>query len=55
MDAAFSMEFLARHEYVLLVGPARVGKSFLARALGYSVVRAGYTARFIHAATSSGP
>ena len=34
---------------MLLVGPAGVGKSFLAQALGYAAVRAGYTVRFIHA------
>ena len=49
LDAAFSLEFLDRHEHVLLVGPAGVGKSFLAQALGYSAVRAGHTVRFIHA------
>ena len=49
LDAVFSLEFLARHEHVLLVGPAGVGKSFLAQALGYSAVRAGHTVRFIHA------
>ena len=49
LDAAFSLEFLDRHEYVLLVGPAGVGKSYLAQALGYAAVRAGHTVRFIHA------
>ena len=49
LDAAFSLEFLARHEHVLLVGPAGVGKSFLAQALGYAAVRAGHTVRFSHA------
>ena len=39
LDAAFSLEFLAKHEHVLLVGPAGVGKSFLAQALGYSAIR----------------
>ena len=34
LDAVFSLEFLAKHEHVLLVGPAGVGKSFLAQALG---------------------
>ncbi len=33
----------------MLVGPAGVGKSFLAQALGYAAVRAGHTVRFIHA------
>ena len=49
LDAVFSLEFLDRHEHVLLVGPAGVGKSFLAQALGYAAVRAGHTVRFIHA------
>ena len=49
LDAAFSLEFLDKHEHVLLVGPAGVGKSFLAQALGYSAVRAGHTVRFSHA------
>ncbi len=49
LDAAFSLQFLARNEHVLLVGPAGVGKSFLAQALGYAAVRAGHTVRFIHA------
>ena len=30
LDAVFSLEFLDKHEHVLLVGPAGVGKSFLA-------------------------
>ena len=49
LDAVFSLEFLAKHEHVLLVGPAGVGKSFLAQALGFTAIRAGYTVRFIHA------
>ena len=49
LDAVFSLEFLAKHEHVLLVGPAGVGKSFLAQALGYAGIRAGYTVRFVHA------
>ena len=49
LDAVFSLEFLAKHEHVLLVGPAGVGKSFLAQALGYAAVRSGHTVRFIHA------
>ena len=49
LDAVFSLEFLSRHEHVLLVGPAGVGKTFLAQALGYSAIRAGHTVRFLHA------
>ena len=49
LDAVFSLEFLDKHEHVLLVGPAGVGKSFLAQALGYSAIRAGHTVRFSHA------
>ena len=49
LDAAFSLEFLSRHEHVLLVGPAGVGKTFLAQALGYPAIRAGHTVRFLHA------
>ena len=49
LDAVFSLEFLDKHEHVLLVGPAGVGKSFLAQALGYSAIRAGHAVRFIHA------
>ena len=48
MDAVISLEFLAKHEHVLLVGPAGVGKSFLAQAFGYAAIRAGHTVRFIH-------
>ena len=48
LDAAFSLEFLARREHVLLAWPAGVGKGFLAQALGYAAVRAGHTVRFIH-------
>ncbi len=49
LDAASSLEFILKHEHVLLVGPAGVGKSYLAQALGYAAIRAGYTARFVHA------
>ena len=49
LDAAFSLEFLDKHEHVLLAGPAGVGKSFLAQALGYAAIRAGHTVRFSHA------
>ena len=49
LDAVSSLEFILKREHVLLVGPAGVGKSFLAQALGYAAVRAGYTVRFVHA------
>ncbi len=49
LDAAFSLEFLDKREHVLLVGPAGVGKSFLAQALGHAAVRAGHSVRFSHA------
>ena len=49
LDAAFSLQFLARNKHVLLVGPVGVGKSFIAQALGYAAVRAGHTVRFVHA------
>ena len=46
LDAAFSLDFLRRHEHVLFVGPVGVGKSFLAQALGYAAIRAGYSVHF---------
>lgn len=49
LDAVFSLSFLARHEHVIMCGPAGVGKTFLAQALGYAVVRSGNSARFIRA------
>ena len=49
LDAVFSLEFLTKHEHVLLVGPVGVGKSFLALALGYAAIRSGYIVRFVHA------
>ena len=49
LDAVFSLDFLERREHVLLVGPVGVGKSFLAQALGYAAVRAGYSVRFTRA------
>ena len=49
LHAVFPLEFLSKHEHVLLVGPAGVGKTFLARALGFSAIRAGHTVRFLHA------
>jgi DNA replication protein DnaC len=43
------MDFLNRHEHVLLVGPVGVGKSFLSQALGYAVVRTGHSVHFTRA------
>ena len=31
------------------MGPAGIGKGFLAQSLGYAAIIAGYTARFVHA------
>jgi DNA replication protein DnaC len=49
LDAACSLDFVQRHEHVLLVGPVGVGKTFLAQALGYAAIRAGYAVRFMRA------
>jgi len=49
IDLVFSLEFLNRHEHVLLVGPVGVGKSFLAQALGYAAARTGHNVRFTRA------
>ena len=49
LDTVFSLEFLQRHENVILVGPVGVGKSFLVQAIGYAVVRTGHSVRFIRA------
>ena len=46
LDTVFSLEFLQRHENVILVGPVGVGKSFLVQAIGYAVVRAGHNVAF---------
>jgi len=49
IDTVFSLDFLNRQEHVLLVGPVGVGKSFLAQALGYAVVRTGCSVLFTRA------
>jgi DNA replication protein DnaC len=49
LDTVFSQEFMQRHENVILVGPVGVGKSFLVQAIGYAVLRAGHSVRFIRA------
>jgi DNA replication protein DnaC len=42
-------QFVARHENVLLVGPAGVGKSHLSQALGHRACRAGHSALYLTA------
>lgn len=42
-------QFVARREFVLLVGPAGVGKSHLAQALGHRACLAGYTVQYVTA------
>ena len=49
LDAVFSLDFISRHEHVLLAGPVGVGKSFLAQAIGYAAVRAEHSVRFTRA------
>lgn len=44
----FSLDFLHRHEHVIMAGPVGVGKPFLAQALGYAV-RTGHSVRFTRA------
>lgn len=46
LQALFTLQFLARKEHVLLVGPVGVGKTFLAQALGAAAVRAGHSVLF---------
>ena len=55
LDAVFSLEFLDKHEHVLLVGPAGVGKSFLAQAMGYSAIHADTPSASATPTTSSRP
>jgi DNA replication protein DnaC len=51
LQALFSLEFLARKEHVLLVGPVGVGKTLLAQCLGAAAVRAGHSVVFTRADT----
>ena len=51
LHALFTLEFLARKEHVLFVGPVGVGKTFLAQALGATAVRAGHAVLFVRADT----
>lgn len=49
LQQLFTLDFLARHEHVILVGPVGVGKTMLAQGLGTAAVRAGRTVRFVRA------
>lgn len=49
LQTLFTLEFLARKEHVLLVGPVGVGKTFLAQSLGAACVRAGHSVLFTRA------
>jgi DNA replication protein DnaC len=49
LQALFTLEFLARKEHVVLVGPVGVGKTFLAQALGATAVRAHHSVVFTRA------
>src|SRR5712692_454890 len=49
VQALFSLEFLARKEHVLLVGPVGVGKTLLAQCMGTAAVRAGHSVLFTRA------
>jgi len=49
LQEVFSLEFIARHQHCLFVGPVGVGKSFLAQALGYCTLRAGHSVLFSRA------
>lgn len=47
----FGLGFLDRHEDIVFMGPAGVGKTFLASALGHSACRAGKKVLFLRADT----
>lgn len=49
LQAIFSLDFLARRQHVLFVGPVGVGKTFLAQALGAMAARAGHSVLFTRA------
>lgn len=51
LQHVFTLEFLARTEHVLFVGPVGVGKTFLAQAVGAAAVRAGHSVLFVRADT----
>lgn len=49
LQQLFTLEFLARKEHVILVGPVGVGKTMLAQCLGAAAVRAGHSVLFARA------
>jgi DNA replication protein DnaC len=49
LQQLFTLEFLARKEHVILVGPVGVGKTMLAQCLGAATVRAGRSVVFARA------
>jgi DNA replication protein DnaC len=49
LQQLFTLEFLARKEHVILVGPVGVGKTLLAQCLGATTVRAGHSVVFVRA------
>ena len=51
LQQLFSLEFLTKHHHCLFLGPVGVGKTFLAQALGFSALRAGYSVLFVRADT----
>ena len=49
LQHVFTLEFLARKEHCIFVGPVGVGKTLLAQCLGSTAVRAGHSVVFIRA------
>lgn len=49
LQQVFTLEFLARKEHTVFVGPVGVGKTLLAQCLGSAAVRAGHSVVFIRA------
>src|SRR6266536_3663037 len=49
LQALFTLEFLARKEHAILIGPVGVGKTMLAQCLGSAAVRAGHSVVFTRA------
>ena len=46
----FSLEFIERHENILICGPVGVGKTFIANAVAHSACRRGHTVLMLRAA-----